>query len=150
MIWTPKLVALLAPMLIAEAQYDVSKQDQFFDAIWAVESSRRENPPDGDGGKAIGPYQIHESYFKDAKESNPTEIDFEYQDCRDKDCAEAVIRVYMLRYARKAWENHDFQTLARIHNGGPKGHTKKSTLPYWYKVRKVLKEKESGEKKKTL
>ncbi len=123
------------------AQYDIAIEDKFFDAIWAVESNRRENPPDGDGGKAIGPYQIHECYFKDAKEFNPYEIDFEYQDCRKKHLAEAVIREYMKRYAKEAWDNHDFQTLARIHNGGPKGHKKKATLAYWEKVSKVLSEK---------
>ena len=150
MIWTPSLIFALAPMLISEAREDVKQQDKFYDAIWAVESSRQENPPDGDGGKAIGPYQIHEVYCKDAKEYMPEEIDFQYQDCKTKDCAEAVIRVYMLRYARRAWQSHDFETLARIHNGGPKGHKKKSTLKYWEKVQKVLKEQESGEKKEAL
>jgi hypothetical protein len=45
---------------------------------------------------------------------------------------------YFARYAPKALESKDWQTLARVHNGGPKGHTKKATLGYWAKVQKEL------------
>lgn len=141
--WTPKLVALLAPILIEEAKYNISEEEKFFDAIWAVESGRQENPPDGDNGKAIGPYQIHRAYFQDAKDFSPTEIDFEYELCRDKHHAEIVIREYMKRYARDAWEQHNFEILARIHNGGPRGHKKKATVKYWNKVKKELNRKSS-------
>ena len=143
--WAHSLLIALAPMLAEQGMYDADKHAKFYDAIWAVESSRQTNPPDGDDGKSIGPYQIQEAYYKDAKEFMPEEIDFEYKDCRDMQCAEAVIRVYMLRYAREAWNNHDFQTLARIHNGGPKGHKKKSTIPYWNKVQKVLQAKKGNQ-----
>jgi hypothetical protein len=32
----------------------------------------------------------------------------------------------------------DFETLARIHNGGPRGHKNPATVGYWNKVRKNL------------
>ena len=44
---------------------------QILDAIRFVESSDRDDVPDGDGGKAIGPYQIHEIYWRDAIEAEP-------------------------------------------------------------------------------
>ena len=40
----------------------------------------------------------------------------------------------------KALEELDLKTLARIHNGGPDGAKKISTLFYWTKVRKQLQE----------
>ena len=35
-------------------------------ALRMVESSGRDDPPDGDGGRSIGPYQIQRSYWQDA------------------------------------------------------------------------------------
>ena len=39
-----------------------------------VETGGQTNPENvvGDGGKAIGPYQIHESYWQDAKKCDPS------------------------------------------------------------------------------
>ena len=54
-----------------------------------------------------------------------------YEDVRDQAYAERVILAYWRRYA-PAW---DAQTLARTHNGGPKGATRNSTLQYWHDVR---------------
>jgi len=42
-------------------------------------------------------------------------------------------------YAPKAVKTLDFQTLARIHNGGPNGHNKQVTLNYWLRVKNYLK-----------
>lgn len=42
----------------------------------------------------------------------------------------------MKRYAT----NKTVQEIARIHNGGPTGHTKKATLEYWDKVKAYLAE----------
>jgi hypothetical protein len=39
---------------------------------------------------------------------------------------------------RHAPKNATAEDLARIHNGGPKGHTKKATLKYWDKVKKEM------------
>lgn len=125
-------------------------EQEFFDALWMTESNKQLDPKDGDNGKSIGPYQIQETYFLDAKNFDAS-IDFKYKDCRKKDKAEIVIRAYMKRYAPKALESDDYETLARVHNGGPKGHKKKSTLRYWQKVSKELyKEKEWQSTEKDL
>ena len=108
------------------------------DAIRFVESSGRANPPDGDGGRAIGPYQIWKIYWTDAVKQEPKLGHGTYQDCRRLDYAERVITAYMQRYAPDAWERVEAETIARIHNGGPKGYQKAATLPYWRKVEAAL------------
>lgn len=112
-------------------------QQQILDAIRFVESGDRERPPDGDGGKAIGPYQIHEVYWRDAVRTDPS-LGGSYQDCRQRAYAERVIEAYMRHYAAAAWSDGDAQTVARVHNGGPQGPTKNGTLGYWQKVRARL------------
>lgn len=104
------------------------------DALWMVESGGNLNPPDGDGGKAIGPYQIWKAYHADALEHCPA-IGGTYEDCRKKEYAEQIIKAYMCRYAPK---DATAEQIARIHNGGPKGHKRASTLGYWKKVQKHL------------
>ena len=106
-------------------------------AIRMVETGDRPDPPDGDGGLAIGPYQIHEVYWRDALASEPS-IGGTYQDCRDRAYAERVIRAYMLRHAPDAWASGDAEIIARTHNGGPSGPDKASTAGYWERVRAVL------------
>ncbi len=110
---------------------------EILDALRMVESSDRANPPDGDDGKAIGPYQIWEIYWTDAKAFDP-DLGGSYQDCRDRAYAERVIDAYMRRYAADAWASGHAETIARTHNGGPKGPTKDTTLPYWQRVRSHL------------
>ena len=106
-------------------------------AIHQVESSGRSNPPDGDGGRAIGPYQIHYVYWLDATSFDP-ELGGDYQQCRQLDYAEQVIDAYMRRYAKSAWQQGIGETIAKVHNGGPKGHQKLTTEGYWQRVRKHL------------
>lgn len=82
----------------------------------------------GDGGRAIGPYQIHRPYFLDSG------IAGRYEDCRDPEFARRVVIAYWKRWCPDALERCDAQVLARVHNGGPRGARKSSTLPYWRKV----------------
>jgi hypothetical protein len=107
------------------------------DAIRQVESSGLPNPPDGDQGRAIGPYQIHEVYWKDAHAFAPG-IGGRYQDCRKRAYAEKVIDAYMSRYAADAWAAGEAETIARTHNGGPDGAQRDSTADYWDKVQAEL------------
>lgn len=120
-----------------QAGVDTWQRTDILDAIRFVESSGRQNPPDGDNGKAIGPYQIHHVYWFDAHQFDKS-LGGSYQDCRKRPYAERVIDAYMRRYAAQAWTTGDGQTIARIHNGGPKGHQKKATEGYWQKVHKQL------------
>jgi hypothetical protein len=110
---------------------------EILSAIRFVESGHRSNPPDGDGGLAIGPYQIHEVYWRDALRACPS-LGGSYQDCRDRTYAERVITAYMDHYAAAAWERGDAEAIARTHNGGPTGPQRASTLGYWRKVRAAL------------
>jgi hypothetical protein len=45
-----------------------------------------------------------------------------------------VATAYYKRYAPQAWERGDVVVLARIHQGGPRGHQKAATLAYSRKV----------------
>lgn len=100
----------------------------FFNALHMIESSGRENPPDGDGGKAIGPYQIWEAYWKDAVEFDKslTANGETYQSCRDKAYAKRVVIAYMNRYCneRRLGRVPTVKDMAACHNGGPNGFKK--------------------------
>jgi len=109
--------------------------DDFFYALAQVESNHNDDAV-GDGGNAIGRYQVWRVYWIDATEFSG--IGGKYEDVKDKAYAERIIEAYMQRYARKAWAAKDWETVARIHNGGPRGHKKKATEKYWQKVKAVL------------
>ena len=102
------------------------------EALRQVESSGRDAPPDGDDGRAIGPYQIHESYWRDSG------VPGEYQRCRDRRYAERVVAAYMRRYVPRAWATRDAEVIARTHNGGPLGRAKSGTWRYWLRVQEEL------------
>jgi hypothetical protein len=89
------------------------------------EAGKRLNPPDSDHKKSIGPLQIKKVYWKDSSIKHGT-----YQDCRKLPYAKQVVKSYMNKYGRRAIKRGDIKTLARIHNGGPKGYLKKSTIKY--------------------
>lgn len=103
---------------------------RLLDAIEHVESGG-DPAAVGDGGRSIGPYQIQRAYWQDALEHSPG-IGGTYSDVKDREYARRVVRAYWSRYAPKGATN---EQLARIHNGGPKGHRKAATRPYWAKVR---------------
>jgi hypothetical protein len=86
----------------------------------------------GDRGEALGPYQIHRAYWEDARVAGT------YEDCRDPDYARGVVLAYWKRYCPQALETRDAEMLARIHNGGPSGAAKTSTLQFWRKVEREL------------
>jgi hypothetical protein len=139
------LAAALLGLLWWTAQTDASEgvstwpRRSLLDAIRWVESRNRPDAdvPDGDDGLAIGPYQIHRVYWLDAHAFDPT-LGGSYQDCRRRDYAERVVDAYMRRYAAEAWRVGDGEHVARVHNGGPEGHSKRATEPYWRRVRARL------------
>jgi hypothetical protein len=112
--------------------------DTFLDALQAVESGSEPNPDQavGDGGKALGAFQIWHAYWLDAVEFRPDLKARGYRAVTDRAYAREVVKAYLTRYAPKGatWED-----LARIHNGGPKGHSKQGTKAYWAKVLKAAK-----------
>ena len=101
-------------------------------AIRAEESSGKARPTDGDGGRAIGPYQIHRDYWFDSR------LPGRYADCRSEPYARRVVLAYFRRYEPEALAAGDMEALARLHNGGPRWRERPATADYWRRVRKHL------------
>ena len=112
---------------------DRSGLDLLLDAIAAVES-RNDPGAAGDGGTAVGPYQIHRDYWADA--TRFLGVDWSYADARDPVKAREVVRAYLLHYGRGC----SMMEMARIHNGGPNGHKKAITLEYARRIAATLRD----------
>jgi hypothetical protein len=122
-----RLASVAFPFFIASmAQAD--PKESFFRALHLVETSGKTGPILGDGGRALGPLQIHRNYHKDSK------IAGDYSRCADLTYSKRVVAAYLKHYAPIAWRNGDVHTLARVHNGGPTGASKRATLTYAAKV----------------
>ena len=125
-----RLASVALPFFIASmAQAD--PPESFWRALHLVETSGRTGPILGDNGRALGPLQIHRNYHKDSK------ISGDYSRCSDLAYSRRVVAAYLKHYAPTAWRNGDVHTLARVHNGGPKGARKPATLTYAAKVRRL-------------
>lgn len=129
--------ALLCPpvcaLLLYAGRTPFYTHEQILDAIHQVESSGRiENVPRGDRGRSIGPLQISRAYWQDSRMPGA------YEDCLDLEYARGVVAAYMQRWVGVAWERHDAEVIARVHNGGPRGMQKRATEGYWLRVKKVL------------
>jgi hypothetical protein len=131
-VYTALTVPFAALLFVLPPRTHWSKAE-ILDAIRMVESGNRPYPPDGDGGRAIGPYQIHRRYWQDALDADPS-LGGSYEQCREEPYARAVVDAYMRRWANEAWRTGHAETIARIHNGGPNGHRKETTLRYWGRV----------------
>lgn len=107
---------------------------EFKNALSATEQDPN-NPKDGDAGLAIGPFQIHHIYWADAITFDTSLTNQPYEACRTYSYASQVVDAYLWHYGSNAVIQNDWKTLARIHNGGPKGASKESTLSYWEKVK---------------
>jgi len=82
---------------------------------------------------AVGLYQIRKIYVDDVNRILGKPY-FSYKDRWNPHKSRDMVCIYIIHYGQgKAVEQ-----LARIHNGGPRGWKKKSTIPYWSKVKKVL------------
>ena len=144
------LLSLLAGLQPAQPQ--TSKTYGWKDLLPAIRMVETGGSPKGglgaigDNGNAFGPYQIWKIYHKDAATRDKTLNN--YRRClNSKSYSERVIKAYMKRYASAAARRldqgkatrGDLETVARIHNGGPRGATKDSTKKYWAKVLSHLK-----------
>ena len=122
-------ILFLALALTAQA----APPDSFFRALHLVETGGRTGAILGDNGRALGPLQIHRAYHADSRVAGA------YERCADLDYSKRVVSAYLQRYAPKAWASVDVTTLARIHNGGPRGASKAATIRYGEKVRRLAK-----------
>jgi len=114
------------------------EQDPFpatLKAILWVESRGDPNAV-GDGGRAIGPYQIHRAYWIDAMRALGR--DWPYEDARDPVKAALAVRAYTEHYANAYKRPWTPETIARIHNGGPTGWKKAATVRYYRKVQAAM------------
>jgi len=125
-----KLAALLLALC---ATAHAAPPDSFWRAIHLVETSGRTGPILGDGGRALGPLQIHKSYHSDSRMAG------DYSRVAELDYSKRVATAYLKRYAPAAWAAGAVETRARVHNGGPRGHLKQATKGYAAKVKALSK-----------
>ena len=128
------LFAFFVALSINAANLD----NKFVHALHMVETGGRVGKIVGDNGRALGPLQIHKSYWQDAVTFDKT-IGGSYSDCAKLDYSIKIVTAYLNRYAEKAILSKDYKKLARIHNGGLKGDKTEATIEYWNKVNKYLK-----------
>lgn len=105
---------------------------KFLKAIHQVETGGRKGAIKGDEGRALGPFQIHYGYWLDSGVAGS------YEQCAGYDYSVKVVTAYLKRYGSHYINKRDWQALARIHNGGPKGFKNKITLDYWKKVKQYI------------
>lgn len=132
-----KSFLLTAGLLVINSVGVAEIPDKFISALHQVESSGREGKIVGDGGKALGPLQIHRVYFLDAAQFDKS-LGTNYNSVTNLAFSKRVVKAYLTRYARKAVATNNLEVLARIHNGGPTGHKKSATVAYWRRVEKNL------------
>ena len=130
------IAALLAASIAVppSAGTDVRR---ILDTLQTVETGGERDPDAavGDGGKALGAYQIWRIYWVDACQYDPSLRARGYEAVTDREYAERVVIAYLSRYC-KTWT---IDECARIHNGGPAGATKrrKATDGYAAKAAKA-------------
>ena len=125
------LVCSLASAGQDEGASDTEELELLLDAIAQVESNG--NPQAvGDNGKALGMYQIHRAYWRDG--TRLLDVAWEYAHATNPQKARRVVRAYLLHYGR----GKSLLDMARIHNGGPRGHRKQATLKYARRIAALL------------
>ena len=88
----------------------------------------------GDKGLAVGVLQIHPIMVRDVNRILGKDK-YSLDDRYDRDKSIQMCKVYLTHYGK----DKTTEQLARIWNGGPRGHLKEATKKYWIKVRRELK-----------
>ena len=123
-----KIIVVLLLSVSAQA----ANLDGFFAALAKVESSGNAKAVNKKE-TALGIYQIRPAYFKDSRVKGNHEQVF------NPTFARSVCEAYFKRYEPAAFASGDFETLARVHNGGCGWRKNKSaTDSYWKKIKKNL------------
>ena len=119
--------------------------DDFLNAIMEVESSGKSDAKGDYSNKtkeyrAIGAFQLWKIYIDDVNRFSDKK--FKYEDRYDINKSKEIVIIYLKyygkRYERITGKTATYEILSRIHNGGPNGWKKDSTIKYWNKVMKVL------------
>lgn len=94
----------------------------------------------GDKGRSRGVYHIQACYVADVNRVYGTKFTLIDRDNPVK--AHRIVRLYLSHYGRLythvTGKPVTCEILARIHNGGPEGWKKKSTLKHWRRVARVM------------
>lgn len=117
----------------AIAEVESNHNDRVWKAICQVESG---GDPDAHNPSedARGIAQIRAVMVEDVNRI-VGEDRYTHNDAYDPVKAREMFDIYNRHYHPKG----DYERIARCWNGGPKGHKKKATLPYWEKVKKAMK-----------
>lgn len=112
----------------------------FIDAVAQVESGNRPLAPYWDvNAVRLGHFSISRDVWTDATQFNKALAKGSWGQCQtDRAYGEQILLSYLKRYCPQAVKAGDYQTMARVWNGGPKGATKKATVKYWNKVKKEM------------
>jgi len=136
----PSAAAALSAVSLAvnspQSQRALDPIARLLEAIAWVESRGRTRAV-GDRGRARGILQIHKPAWLDAIRYGRVNWPYERY-VWSRPHAEQVARWYWQRYAPEAYRTGNLEVLARIWNGGPRGHRRRSTLSYWRRVRAAL------------
>lgn len=109
---------------------------RLLDAIEQVESGGDPNAV-SDSGRAIGAYQIWPIYLRDCNrilELQGKDKRYTLDDRWDKAKSRQITSIVIQHYG-----NGSIETMARAHHCPPERY-KKSTLPYWLKVKAVMRD----------
>ncbi|XP_030830412.1 lysozyme 3-like [Strongylocentrotus purpuratus] len=92
------------------------------------------------GSLSCGPYQIKDDYWNDARMKGGDLMGSWRKCTADMGCSGETVQGYMARYAVFSRLEHQptCEDFARIHNGGPNGYNRTSTLKYWSRVKECL------------
>jgi hypothetical protein len=134
------VITSIVTNLNATEQYTYS---DFINALVQVESSGRDDVV-GDNGKAVGCLQLWKLYVDDVNricKLRKSKLIFKYNDRYDRVKSVQMTTIYLSHYVGNT---KDYEKMARVHNGGPNGHNKQSTLKYWIKVKKAMKYEEKS------
>lgn len=87
----------------------------------------------GDEGRSVGVLQISEAVVNDVNRVYGTH--FTPEDRKDVDKSRRICELYLRHWAK---DFDSLEAMARIWNGGPRGHIRPCTLKYWLKVKAIL------------
>ena len=115
----------------AESGISPASLGVLYHALRHVECGDVQNPPLGDNGAALGVYQIHRSYWLDARMPYGR-----YEDCRDRAYSEDVMAHYWARWCPQALVEVAWGILANTHHiGGPAARRGEWDAEYVERVR---------------